>query len=123
MGARANSDDCGLDIKRRTDRSVPERGDQFQAMIPPRRSLVPRLVSYLLLPIALSGCEPIVDIEGVYFPGWLASTVVGIVSAYGIVALLGRKPSTRKLSDSGLFFISLVVSIALIFWWVFFSRF
>jgi hypothetical protein len=92
-------------------------------MTPFGRSLVPRLTSYLLLPVVFSGCEPIVDIEGVYFPGWLVSTVVGIVGAYGIVILLGRKPGTRKLGDSGLFFISLVVSIALIFWWVFFSRF
>ena len=110
-------------MRQRTDRSIPEQGADFQTMIPPRYSLVPRLASYLLLPVVFSGCEPIVDIEGVYFPGWLVSTVVGVVSAYGIVVLLGRKPGTRKLSDSGLFFISLVVSIALIFWWVFFSRF
>ena len=64
-----------------------------------------------------------VDIAGVYFPGWLVSTVVGIIGSYGTVVLLGRKSNTRKLADSGLFFVSLVVSIGLAVWWVFFSSF
>jgi len=78
---------------------------------------------YWLLLIVLSGCEPIVNIEGVYFPGWLVSTAVGVVSSYGIVAFLSRNSKTRKLGDSGVFFISLVVGIALSVWWVIFSRF
>ena len=85
--------------------------------------LTSRLVLYWLLLIALSGCEPIVNIEGVYFPGWLVSTVVGVVSSYGIVVFLGLKPKTRNLGDSGLFFISMVVGIALSVWWMFFCRF
>ena len=85
--------------------------------------LTSRLVLYWLLLIALSGCEPIVNIEGVYFPGWLVSTVVGVVSSYGIVVFLSLNPKTRNLGDSGLFFISLVVGIALSVWWLFFSRF
>jgi hypothetical protein len=64
-----------------------------------------------------------VDIAGVYFPGWLVSTVVGVLSAYTIVLILGRSSGTRRLSDSGLFFISQVVGIALIVWWALFSGF
>jgi len=64
-----------------------------------------------------------VDVEGVYFPGWLVSTIVGVIASYGIVFSLGRNSNTRILGDSGLFFVSLVVSIALIIWWIFFSGF
>ena len=90
-----------------------------------RRTPIPAcsLTPYWLLPFVLSGCEPIVNIEGVYFPGWLVSTVVGVVSSYGIVVLLSLNSKTRMLGDSGLFFISLVLGIALSVWWLFFSQF
>lgn len=82
-----------------------------------------RPVIYLILFVVLSGCEPMVDVAGVYFPGWLVATVVGVLSSYGIVAVLARNATTRNLADSGLFFISLTVIIALIDWWIFFSSF
>jgi len=72
---------------------------------------------------APTGCSPTVDIVGVYFPGWLVSTVAGLVLAYGIVFGLSRRPQTRELADSGLLFLGLVAGIALTAWWVFFSGF
>lgn len=70
-----------------------------------------------------AGCTPTVDVAGVYFPGWLVSTIGGVAASYGIVLCLGRRPDTRKLADSGLFFVSLVAGIALAIWWVSFSGF
>jgi hypothetical protein len=76
----------------------------------------------LLAPILLaSGCAPSVNVVGVYFPGWLVSTVAGVAASYGIVLWLGRRTETSALADSGLFFLSLVVGIALSVWWAFFS--
>jgi hypothetical protein len=69
------------------------------------------------------GCAPTVDVLGVYFPGWLVSTLTGVASAYGLVYALGRSASTRSLAESGVFFVSLTVSIALVVWWLFFSGF
>ena len=119
MGARADLDDGGLEGDWRMDRPLPKRGASARRT----SCLTLRVTLFLLLPVLFSGCEPIVDIAGVYFPGWLVSTVVGVIASYGIVVFLGRKSTTRKLGDSGLFFISLVVGIALIVWWVFFSSF
>jgi hypothetical protein len=82
----------------------------------------PGLVVLALLP-GVTGCAPSVNVLGVYFPGWLVSTVTGVVTSYGIVLWLARRPASRALADSGLFFLSLVVAIALIVWWVFFSGF
>lgn len=70
-----------------------------------------------------AGCAPVVDVVGVYFPGWLVSTVAGLILAYVIVISLSRRPQTRQLGDSGLLFIALATGIALSMWWMFFSGF
>jgi len=88
-----------------------------------RRDRFPGIFSSLLLVVLLSGCEPVIDVAGVYFPGWLVSAVVGVVAAYGIVLGLGRSSKGRILADSGIFFVSLVATIALTVWWVGFSGF
>ena len=69
------------------------------------------------------GCEPSLNILGVYFPGWLVSGVVGLVVAYVLVWWLGRRPDARVLAQSGLLFCSLTVMLALLVWWIFFSGF
>jgi hypothetical protein len=72
---------------------------------------------------AFTGCSPTVNVGGVYFPGWLVSSAAGVALAYGIVIGLSRREWTRDLADSGIFFLGLVVAIALCTWWVFFSGF
>jgi len=84
-----------------------------------------RLQSQLafLLPAVLGGCTPILDVSGVYFPGWLVSAVSGVAVSYGVVVWLGRWPGGRDLADSGLFFVGLVAVVALGVWWLCFSGF
>jgi len=84
----------------------------------PIRQLVP-----LFFLAAPAGCAPTLDVAGVYFPGWLVSTITGVAASYGFVLWLGRRPDTAGLADSGLFFVSLVAGIALAVWWVCFSGF
>jgi hypothetical protein len=80
------------------------------------------IASGILLAVP-TGCEPALDVLGVFFPGWLVSTVIGVAGSYGIVAWLGRRPDTRALAGSGLFFVGLLAAIALATWWLLFSRF
>ncbi|MBW2374090.1 MAG: hypothetical protein JRF70_16305 [Deltaproteobacteria bacterium] len=80
------------------------------------------VVSALVL-TAPAGCAPTLDVLGVFFPGWLVSTVIGVITSYGIVVWLSRHSGTRALADSGLFFVSLLVGIALATWWVLFGGF
>jgi hypothetical protein len=98
-------------MKRRGNRTIGTRG------------LFLCSLSSLSLLVSLAGCEPVLDVAGVYFPGWLVSAVVGVVTAYGIVLGLGRTSKGRPLADSGIFFVSLVVGIALTVWWACFSGF
>jgi len=69
------------------------------------------------------GCEPTLNVLGVYFPAWLVSAVAGLVVAYAVVWWLGRRPAALALAQSGLLFCSLTVVVAMIVWWVFFSAF
>ncbi len=68
------------------------------------------------------GAPPTANVLGVYFPGWLVSSVVGVVFSYALVRWLGLRPDTRVLGQSGFFFVSLTVASALALWWLFFSR-
>ena len=76
-----------------------------------------------LLATVSTGCAPTLDVLGVFFPGWLVSAVIGVAGSYGVVAWLGRHPGARPLADSGLFFVGLLLALALASWWVLFSRF
>jgi hypothetical protein len=69
------------------------------------------------------GCEPTLNVLGVYFPAWLVSAVAGLVVAYAVVWWLGRRPGALALAQSGLLFCSLTVVVGMIVWWVFFSGF
>ena len=90
-----------------------------------RRPMRPEAVATLGLaaPFSVLGCAPTVDALGVYFPAWLVSAVVGLLSAYALVAWLGRRPGQRELAQSGLLFCSLTVVVGLLSWWIFFSGF
>lgn len=81
----------------------------------------------LLLPFAVSlltiGCAPTLNILGVYFPGWLASTLTGVGTAYCVVWWLGREQATRELAQSGLFFVSLTCGVAFVAWLILFSSY
>ncbi len=80
-------------------------------------------VTALVALAAPSGCAPTVDVLGVYFPGWLVSTLTGVAASYGVIWWLGRRPGAKGLAESGLFFVSVLVAVALAVWWVFFSGF
>ena len=98
-------------MKRRGDGTIRTRGSFLCSL------------SSLSLVVSLVGCEPVIDVAGVYFPGWLVSAVVGVVAAYGIVLGVGRSSKGRPLADSGIFYVSLVAGIALTVWWACFSGF
>jgi hypothetical protein len=68
-------------------------------------------------------CAPTVNVLGVYFPAWLVSSVVGLVTAYAVVWWMGQRPGERALAQSGLLFCSLTVIVGLLVWLIFFSSF
>ena len=92
-----------------------------RARRPPRRGMSTAVP--LTAPLAALGCAPTLDVLGVYFPAWLVSAVVGLLSAYALVAWLGRRRGRRELAQSGLLFCSLTVVVSLLTWWILFRDF
>ena len=89
----------------------------------PRAARRTRDSGLCVLAATAMGCTPNLNILGVYFPGWLVSGVAGLIVTYALVWGLGRRPSSRTLAQSGLFFCGLTVMLALLTWWIFFSGF
>lgn len=90
-----------------------------------RRSVVGRALECATA-IVLAGtasCAPTVDIEGVYVPAWLFSAVTGLAIAYIAVWSLAKRPAWRAVARSGALYCSLALSLAMITWWLLFSRF
>ena len=77
----------------------------------------------LLLSASVGGCAPVVDIAGVYIPGWLVSLASGVAVSYLVISLLSRGSASKELADSGLFFLGLVTIAALSVWWLLFRGF
>jgi hypothetical protein len=76
-----------------------------------------------LAPAALvaAGCEPILDIEGSFFPAWMLCIAVGIVLAIAarrLLAALGLEPYLGPLV---LVYPSLALLLTLAVWLVFFK--
>ena len=72
---------------------------------------------------AVGACKPTVDIEGVYVPAWLFSAVTGLIAAYVVVWVVAKRPAWRTVARSGVLYCSLALSLAMITWWLLFSRF
>jgi hypothetical protein len=74
-------------------------------------------------PVALlaTGCEPIVDIEGSFFPAWMLCIAIGIVLAIvgrRLLAALGLEPYLGPLI---VVYPSLALLLTLVVWLVFFK--
>ena len=85
-------------------------------------SAIRQTTVFCLLTSSLA-CAPTVDLVGVYFPGWLVSTIAGVALSYGIIVWLARRPGSSSLAGSGILFSSLAVGISLAVWLVWFSGF
>jgi hypothetical protein len=73
--------------------------------------------------LSVAACAPTVDIGGVYVPAWLFSAVTGLVTAYAVVWLMAKRPAWRTVARSGVLYCSLALSLAMLTWWLLFSRF
>ena len=71
----------------------------------------------------LTGCNPTINLYGVYAPGWLVAAAAGFALSYLSMGVLARFGSSRPLADSGLFFCSLGVILTYLVWLGFFARY
>ena len=76
----------------------------------------------MMLAMAAVGCDPVINIGGANFPGWLLCSIVGIALAgvlHLLFAALGIEP---HMGPGLLIYPCLVLLIGCITWLIFFNR-
>jgi hypothetical protein len=77
----------------------------------------------VVAPLLLAGCahSPSFNVLGSYFPGWIASIVVAIVTTSVLRVIVNRLRWERSLPALPLFYFSVALLIACTFWLVVFE--
>ncbi len=78
------------------------------------------VASLLLLPLA--GCDPLVNIEGAFFPAWLISGVSGIVCMVVTWSLLRRLRIDEHLLLRALSYICMFIFYTTLTWLLFYAK-
>lgn len=86
------------------------------------RSAAP-LVPLSFVPLGsllLAGCDPVIDVQGTFFPAWLLCMIVGVVLTVAVRPLLVRLGLEPYLGPLPLIYTCLAVLLTLGTWLVFF---
>ena len=81
-----------------------------------------RLTVALILLLPLAGCDPLVNIEGAFFPAWLISGVTGLVCMIVSWSLLRRSGVDEYLPLRSLTYISMLILYTTLTWLVFYAK-
>lgn len=74
-----------------------------------------------LLPcLALTGCNGVVNIFGVYFPAWMASFLVGLALTGVTLSFLSRSALREILPHPAVSFLSLMTFYSILAWFILF---
>jgi len=70
--------------------------------------------------VALPGCDPIVDLEGAFFPSWMLCLLAGIVLTAALRPLFARVGLEPYLGPLALIYSSLALLLSFAAWLAFF---
>ncbi|MGH7932548.1 MAG: YtcA family lipoprotein [Candidatus Binataceae bacterium] len=89
-----------------------------------RRLLGPVTIAAALAPgaLALSGCDPVVNIAGANFPAWLLCAIVGAILAAAVRPIFTTTGIEPHLGPLVVIYPCLTVLLACVVWIVFFNR-
>lgn len=89
----------------------------------PMRARVGNRSSWLVVatvPLGVAGCDPVIEIQGTFFPAWLLCMIVGVVLTVALRPLFVRLGIEPHLGPLPLIYTSLAVLLTLATWLVFF---
>jgi hypothetical protein len=66
--------------------------------------------------MACAACDPLVDVAGAFFPGWMVCVLLGIASTALVRQLLLRAQLEPSLGPLLIVYPSLATTIALVLW-------
>lgn len=74
----------------------------------------------MLVAVLVAGCDPIIDVQGTFFPAWLLCMIVGVVLTVALRPAFVRLGLEPHLGPLPLIYTSLAVLLTLGTWLVFF---
>jgi YtcA family len=74
----------------------------------------------VLMTLAAAGCDPVIDIQGSFFPAWIACLAAGVALTAVAHRLLALARLAPHLGPPLLIYPSLAVLLTLVTWLVFF---
>ncbi len=96
---------------------MPTRGHRSTRLSRPSVAVGPVAVALATL---LAGCDPVVDIQGSYFPAWIVCMVAGAILGGLSRLLLARADLEEHLGPLLLVYPSLWLSWTLLVWLIFY---
>ncbi|MEW6270420.1 MAG: YtcA family lipoprotein [Thermodesulfobacteriota bacterium] len=72
------------------------------------------------LPLLAAGCDPVIDLQGTFFPAWLLCMIAGVVLTVALRPVFVRLGLEPYLGPLPLIYTSLAVLLTLGTWLVFF---
>ncbi len=79
------------------------------------------LSATLLVVLAMSGCDPQINIAGAYFPAWLCSGLLGLVVFWLLHLIFLRTKMIPFFVPIPFFYMALYVMLTCGFWLLFFA--
>lgn len=87
----------------------------------PSRNLI-RLGIALLLLLPLAGCDPLVNIEGAFFPAWLVSGISGLICMVVTWSILRRLGIDEYLLVRAVTYICMFIFYTTLIWLLFYAK-
>jgi hypothetical protein len=75
----------------------------------------------VIVALLLAGCDPIIEVQGTFFPAWLLCMIVGVVLTAALRPLFVRLGIEPFLGPLPLIYLSLAVLLTLGTWLLFFQ--
>ena len=66
------------------------------------------------------GCDPVLDVDGAFFPAWVLCMILGIGLTFAFYPLFVRLGIEAYVGPPVLIYPSLALFLTLLIWWIFF---
>src|SRR5215471_4142477 len=100
--------------------SMARRRDPCRAQRPAYKMIAAGQLAAIAAATSLSGCDPIFDLEGAFFPSWMLCLLVGIALTALLRPLLARVGLEAYLGPPALIYSCLALLISFAAWLTFF---
>ncbi|MEE3325739.1 MAG: YtcA family lipoprotein [Myxococcota bacterium] len=77
-------------------------------------------LALLLVGAGQLACDPVLDVDGAFFPAWMLCMILGIALTFAFYPLFVRLGIEAYVGPPVLIYPSLALFLTLLIWWIFF---